>query len=149
MKVLSLHEPWASFMARGYKKWETRKWATMYRGQVAIHAAKTDEHVWEAKLKLAEAGVVESAFGPDPFPMEDGDWPFGKIVAVGALVDCIPSVKARPSRMERALGDYTPGRAIWIFKDVRRVEPVHFRGMQGLKDLPPEVEAMLRFLEAA
>lgn len=40
MKLISLWEPWASLMAIGAKKIETRSWATSYRGWLAIHAAK-------------------------------------------------------------------------------------------------------------
>jgi activating signal cointegrator 1 len=39
MKVLSLWQPWASLVAHGLKKIETRGWdATPYRGPLAIHA---------------------------------------------------------------------------------------------------------------
>jgi hypothetical protein len=40
MKALTLTQPWASFVALGWKKIETRSWATAYRGPLAIHAAK-------------------------------------------------------------------------------------------------------------
>jgi len=40
MKALSLWQPWASAIALGSKRIETRGWATSYRGPLAIHAAK-------------------------------------------------------------------------------------------------------------
>lgn len=146
MKILTLHEPWASFMTRGYKKWETRSWGTPYRGPIAIHAAKTDEHLCDATFLLSNAGVMETAFVVPPFPMDDKDWPRGKILTVGELVDCVPTEKAEPSPQERALGDYTSGRVAWIFKDMRRVKPFPFGGMQGLKNLPSWAEAQLEYL---
>ena len=39
MKALSVWQPWASLLASGAKKYETRSWATHYRGPIAIHAA--------------------------------------------------------------------------------------------------------------
>ena len=39
MKVLTLHQPWASLVALGVKTIETRSWSTQYRGPLAIHAA--------------------------------------------------------------------------------------------------------------
>lgn len=39
MKALTLTEPYASLIARGVKRIETRDWSTRYRGPVAIHAA--------------------------------------------------------------------------------------------------------------
>lgn len=39
VKTLTLLQPWASLVACGAKKIETRSWATKYRGPLAIHAA--------------------------------------------------------------------------------------------------------------
>lgn len=39
MKVLTLHQPWASLVAHGVKSIETRSWSTKHRGPLAIHAA--------------------------------------------------------------------------------------------------------------
>jgi hypothetical protein len=41
MKALTLWQPWASLVAFGEKRVETRCWTTKYRGDIAIHAAKT------------------------------------------------------------------------------------------------------------
>lgn len=40
MKAISLWQPWATLISTGDKTWETRSWATTYRGPLAIHAAK-------------------------------------------------------------------------------------------------------------
>lgn len=149
MKLLTLWEPWATFMALGYKRWETRCWRTHYRGPIAIHAAQLRDHVDDAGLILTAAGIKKSIFDPDPFPTGDGDWPFGKVLAVARLADCVQTEDANPSAQERELGDYSPERFAWKFEDLRRVKPIHCKGMQGLKDLPPDVEAKLEYLEAA
>jgi len=39
-KVLTLTQPWATLVAIGAKKCETRSWSTSYRGDLLIHAAK-------------------------------------------------------------------------------------------------------------
>ena len=39
MKALTIWQPWASLLVSGRKKYETRSWATAYRGPIAIHAA--------------------------------------------------------------------------------------------------------------
>lgn len=41
MKALTLTEPWASLVKNRVKSIETRSWFTLYRGPIAIHAAKT------------------------------------------------------------------------------------------------------------
>jgi hypothetical protein len=40
MNAISLWQPWATAIALGSKRIETRPWATAYRGPLAIHAAK-------------------------------------------------------------------------------------------------------------
>ena len=40
IKAISLWQPWASLIALGGKKIETRSWPTKYRGPLAIHASK-------------------------------------------------------------------------------------------------------------
>ena len=40
MRGLTLTQPWASLVAIGAKRIETRSWSTNYRGPIAIHAAK-------------------------------------------------------------------------------------------------------------
>ena len=149
IKLLTLWEPWASLMARGYKRWETRCWRTHYRGLIAIHAAQLREHVGDAGLILTAAGVKKSIFDPDPFPTGDADWPFGKVLAVARLADCVATTAANPSPQEREMGDYSPDRFAWKFEDLRRVKPISCKGMQGLKDLPAEIEAKLEYLDIA
>lgn len=39
MKAITVWQPWASLLACGAKRYETRGWATRYRGPIAIHAA--------------------------------------------------------------------------------------------------------------
>ena len=39
MQVLSVRQPWAWAIARGYKEVENRTWDTTYRGVLAIHAS--------------------------------------------------------------------------------------------------------------
>ncbi|TWH45918.1 ASCH domain-containing protein [Sporomusa sp. KB1] len=40
MKALTILQPWASLIAYGAKRIETRNWVTKYRGPIAIHAGK-------------------------------------------------------------------------------------------------------------
>jgi hypothetical protein len=38
MKAITIIQPWATLIALGEKKFETRSWTTKYRGPLAIHA---------------------------------------------------------------------------------------------------------------
>lgn len=105
MKALTLTQPWASLVAIGAKKIETRSWRTAYRGPLAIHAAKgfpkdakrlvTDE--WEfygalnpfhaEALRHAGARLIPCVFGR----RELGRLHLGCVIATCRLVSCIPT----------------------------------------------------------
>src|SRR5262245_47216191 len=87
MKAITLTQPWATLVAIGEKRIETRSWSTRYRGRIAIHAAKA-----------FPLGAQELCYD-DPFHsaicgagVGDGPWalPRGAIVATARLVDCLP-----------------------------------------------------------
>ncbi len=40
MKVITIKQPWATLIAKGYKEYEFRTWKTKYRGDILIHAGK-------------------------------------------------------------------------------------------------------------
>lgn len=61
MKALSLTQPWASLVAVGAKRIETRSWRTSYRGPLAIHAAKLRSRT----LRMVP-GEREGSTGADP-----------------------------------------------------------------------------------
>lgn len=77
IKVLSLKEPWATLIASGVKKIETRSWKTTYRGELYIHASqgqidKNDENI---KHLLEYIPNTELSYG--------------NIICKCNLVDCI------------------------------------------------------------
>lgn len=129
MRYLSLWQPWASLMACGAKKIETRSWPTSFRGLVGIHAAKSrDELDWcddpPFRAALTKGGIRVIS-----------DLPFGALLAIGMLHDCVLAETALPqiSDEENVFGNYEPGRFAWRFSWVRALpEPIPWRGMQGL-----------------
>lgn len=129
MKAITLTQPWATLVAIGAKKIETRSWATDYRGPLAIHAAKGFPG-WAKDLVWTEP--FYSSLPETKAPL---DLPLGCIVAVCRLVDCrkIRDKADEPPYPEVCFGDYTPGRYAWILEDVRPVNPpIPARGALGL-----------------
>lgn len=138
MKALSLWQPWASLVALGSKKIETRSWATSHRGPIAIHAAKkwnrelVDMCLYEpfaselGKLRPNEGGMF---YLQDALPKI---LPFGCIVAVADLVDCFRIDGPPDDALERLFGDYRPGRFGWRLDNVRPIANVPCVGRQGL-----------------
>lgn len=132
MKALTVWQPWASLIALDLKKYETRSWPTNYRGNIVIHAAKTDDgwfylsphERYEIVLSLKEHGIEDV----DLIPRSAG-------VCVAYLADCLPVMMVPPE--ERKFGDFTPGRFCWLLTDIRPfAEPIPARGQQGLWDWP-------------
>ena len=131
MKAITLTQPWATLVAIGAKKIETRSWATPYRGPLAIHAAKGYTR-----------DMVRLALMVEPFKttLRDADYPLfsllprGMIVATCQLVDCIQTEKCTElSFLESAFGDYSPHRWAWILEDVKPLpEPIPAKGALSL-----------------
>lgn len=54
MKTLSIRQPWASLIVKGFKDVENRSWRTPIRGEIAIHAsASKTEDDWEDAIITA------------------------------------------------------------------------------------------------
>ena len=134
MKALTLYEPWASLVALGAKKIETRSWPTNYRGPLAIHAGKT---IRAEFMNLAWKEPFYSALKPlhgNVGGSRSIHYNLGCVIAIVQLVDCqeirLDNVPLGP---ERHFGDYTRGRYMWILRDVERLEiPIPARGHQRL-----------------
>lgn len=65
-RCISLWQPWATLIAIGEKKIETRSWNPYYRGWMAIHAAKTKKALpkcQEEPFKSSLEGVELPRFG--------------------------------------------------------------------------------------
>lgn len=136
MKAITIIQPWATLIAIGAKKYETRSWPTKHRGEIAIHAGKKIDHDAcrepEIRAALSEWGYTEN------------NLPTGAVVATAQLVNCLKSVdtwtdgyELEGRRLiyspEYEFGDFTPGRYAWELADVRKLdETIPAKGQQGL-----------------
>ena len=123
MKAISLWQPWASAMALGWKKNETRHWATKYRGPLLIHAAK--------KIVAWPSIYVQYLFEKTAFI--PSDLPLGMVLCKVDLIDCIKitypdSVEIESREFE--LGNYNTGRYMWITENLETFEPFPAKGRQ-------------------
>ena len=141
MKAISLHQPWASLIGMGLKRYETRHWATKYRGELLICSAKKrtfeqsqiyekmkrnhfpDAEPWGSSTKLASIYVL----------------PFGRAIALVHLTDCIKMdeelIQAQ-SQLEIDCGLWEVGRYAWKLENIRKIiSPPQIKGAQGLFNL--------------
>jgi hypothetical protein len=143
VKAISLWQPWASLLACGAKQYETRSWATKYRGLIAIHAAKKPYSHYDYSCSFYDA-VNKARIGP---------LPYGVIVATAELVECWECI-GRDRRGDLMLhngregvvadnryigddellfGDFTKGRYAWEFANMTPLtELIPTTGRQGL-----------------
>jgi activating signal cointegrator 1 len=165
MRCLTLTQPWATLVAIGVKRIETRSWSTSYRGPLLIHAAKG----------LGPVGGItglDLLCHDEPFRSALGEYgpcgvrqpPLGAIVAVcrvcamtkierlvsmqysgvmvhGRSVWVSRDVTHIISDQEYAFGDYSPGRYMWLLANIRTLpEPIPAKGALGLwePDMPTQ-----------
>lgn len=135
IKSISLWQPWASAMAIGLKRNETRSWATKYRGPLAIHAAKTDNALTrESWQHITIQNQIISKHFNQLCGLNYDALPRGCIVAVGTLDEVVPTeIESKfIGLVEAELGNYEPGRFAWKFTNLRSLPtPIPARGAQG------------------
>lgn len=137
IRALSLSQPYATLIALGAKRIETRGYATSYRGPLAIHAAKRVPD-WARPMM----GFREFREALAPLGITCGDdldrLPLGAIVATVRLVDVVstdyldPRLPV-PGSAEWRFGDYSQRRYGWLLEDVEAIEcPIPCSGALSL-----------------
>ncbi len=140
IKCISLWQPWASLMAIGAKKIETRHWPIRYRGPLAIHAAKNESsmHLLRSAAFNSELWLHDMVKLDEQFNFISHSLPLGAIVAVVNLTGCerTEDLVQKISGQEESFGDYSAGRYGWVTQlRYALPEPIPFRGQQGLFDI--------------
>lgn len=137
MKAITLLQPWATLVAIGAKRFETRSWRTEYRGPLAIHASASFPRVnqrlcWTPAFRVALRSVPNGL-------------PTGCVLATCEVRQCFRTadlIDQGEFRFERDtndlleqlhFGDFTAGRFAWLLSEVRRLPaPIPAKGRLGL-----------------
>lgn len=155
MKAITIWQPWATLLAIGAKKYETRSWKTDYRGPIAIHAAakkppKQGELPWENFEAITHA----IAMNLGQWRLDWDNIPLGCVIATAELVGCweiaedpngpficrpfFGDTTDNPDELivrgnELLFGDFTLGRYAWEFRNMIMLdEPIPAKGFQKL-----------------
>lgn len=156
MRAITLTQPWATLVAIGAKRIETRSWRTSYRGPLAIHAAAglgpvdglrglqrlcvqaPFHRVLEPHYRVIHANIDGLGL-IDCIDVEA--LPRGVVVATCTLTAIYPATNSgyagedwvQVPDAEYAFGDYRMGRYAWLLDDVQPLpEPIPARGQPGL-----------------
>lgn len=145
--ALSLTQPWATLVAIGAKRLETRSWSTSYRGRIAIHASKGFPTEARRLVRIDPFARALRQGGHRECMVDD--LPRGAILATVDLVDVQPihghglpaawreelnpTGEFESDLDEVAFGDYRSGRFAWRLENVRKlVDPVPVKGRLGV-----------------
>lgn len=130
MRVLTIHQPYASLIANGEKWTENRTWFTEYRGPLAIHAG-----LYQGRVPKSDREMYS----------------WGSIIAVAEMVACVnhrdcwrQDEAALIPGSKKTWGEFrshvhAEGPCCFVLENVRRVEPYEITGHQGLWLLPSGV----------
>lgn len=149
MKAITIRQPWASLIAFGDKLYETRNWATKYRGPIAIHAGKElDKDAF--RYLITPLATIEQLTACGITPDNAEDLTRGAVIAIADLVnvwhivhhpgtdvDVAKHINVGaeslstdkhapdfgdyfvPTEKEMALGYWVPGNYAWELQNVR------------------------------
>jgi hypothetical protein len=140
MKAISLWQPFSGLWVNGDKKIETRGWPTSLRGVIAVHSTQFHKLPHEVYMGIWLAmGHTENDYPGSFLYYQEracGSCSFGHVLGEVMIEDCVPIEKLYGSKwdtpMERAMGDWTPGRFGWITDyHVKYANPVPAKGKQG------------------
>ena len=163
MNAITLHQPWASLIASGYKTTETRSWpppTSLVGTRIAIHAAKRRPRPseWNDDVTVAVAGeelplgaiVATAQIDGCAMVLSDGFTSLPKRLGVGEVwVIDRNSLDPRDAYLMDSdpYGDYSDGRWIWLLSGVTSLTlRIEVKGRQGVWTLPPSVQVRLEAL---
>lgn len=122
MKVLTIKQPWATLIAKGYKEYEFRTWRTKYRGDILIHAGQSID-----KKNMSR------------FEYLNLEYPTGCIIARAKITGCVnvddnfrKQVIPKNPIVYRGLTDNNWEGYGFKIEDVQEVEQIYIKGKLSL-----------------
>ena len=125
MKVITIKQPWATLIAKGYKEYEFRTWKTKYRGDILIHAGK---------------GIDKNAV--ETFKHLNLEYPVGQIIAKATIMDCVlvnDNFREEMTRKDPIVYKGLRAKENWNgygfkLENVEEIEPIDINGKLSLWD---------------
>ena len=85
MKTLSINQPWAWLIVRGYKPLENRSWKTMFRGEFLVQASLQFD---KEGYRWVEEHAEELGVDMREFPLHY-EFVRGAIIGKATITDCV------------------------------------------------------------
>jgi len=139
MKVISIHNHWASLIANGVKTMEVRSRAPEYRGPILLHAAKkiSTKHPLDIyRCTSLEPLLVD---GRQPLHTVPGGHIFARANLAHVVPLTTPGLWKATCHMHRINKPYEKPMFGWILTDIELTELVPAKGQQSFwkhEDVP-------------
>lgn len=149
-RVLSMWQPWASYLLHPrqglpVKRWETRAFHPMrfvkdipLPIECAIHAALNRSALRDLAFRFPEYVEANKRAGL----LHETNFPRGMIIGIATIVEVLPTISIHaefrpgstlPDELDRMLGNYAPGRYAWRMAFAQVLpEPIPFKGRQSV-----------------
>ncbi|AIQ54527.1 ASCH domain-containing protein [Paenibacillus sp. FSL R7-0331] len=142
MKAITIKQPWATLMALGEKRFETRGWQTKHRGELAIHAGK------QVDRDACEIPKIKKALARHGYTADN--LPTGAVIAIAELKECfgirrdvlggVVALEADTRKThfntldkEFAFGWFESGRYAWELAGVQQLpQPIPAKGQLSI-----------------
>lgn len=108
MRVITIKQPWATLIIKGYKEYEFRGWKTKYRGEILIHAGK---------------GIDKEAI--KRFEYLNLTYPKGCIIGKCTITDCV--------LVDESLSEYLYNKDNIVYKSLKNKGKTDFKYNYGFK----------------
>jgi len=134
---LSMHQPWASLLVQGFKRFEGREWNNKYRGPLYIHATVKKPSQEEIDYLEERYREFYKAVGDDlpPFPER---YLTGCLLGRIDLIDVI-SLAEYEDTIPKKLQEETVASHIFVARNPMYLDiPLKMSGQQGIYRLPKE-----------
>ena len=93
MKALSIRQPWAWLICKGYKDIENRDWFTGFRGRIYVHAGKIpDDDAWDFVEDRLDYKVWDAIWD---MTWLDRNLTKGALIGEVDIVDCVSKSESR------------------------------------------------------
>lgn len=135
---LSMHQPWASLMVHGFKRFEGREWTSKYRGPLWIHATSQ-------KPTLEQIAALEQAYsehyaqiGEDlpPFPQR---YPTSAVIGRLDLVDVL-TLEQYNDTLPEVLREKTTAAYQFVIRNPMYLDmPLRMAGQPSIYKMPKEI----------
>lgn len=126
MRILTIRQPWASYVIAGIKDVENRSWVTNFRGIIGIHAAKrmADIGDMERAERIARKAYSQEALSRAQSYLDIYGAIIGTVELADIIIDSVSVwadkgqnhwVISRPTIFERPI--WVPGqRGLWFYE---------------------------------